>query len=86
MVTVSSLAVVYGSRGASRRQQQAAKIPGFDKPAEDAVVGCFGAALSDEGVARSANRFYDYGFLTRAVQGRRQMATLVLTSCRCKDG
>ena len=40
--------------------------PRFDKPAEDAVVGCFGAALSDEGVARSANRFYDYGFLTRA--------------------
>ena len=51
--------------------------PRVDKPAEDAVVGCFGAALSDEGVARSANRFYDYGFLTRAVKGRRQMATLV---------
>ena len=65
---------------APRRVAQTAagrEDPRVDKPAEDAVVGCFGAALSDEGVARSANRFYDYGFLTRVVQGRRQMATLV---------
>ena len=64
--TVYSLERWYGFRGRVAQTAAGPEDPRVDKPAADAVVGCFGAALSDEGVARSANRFYDYGFLTRA--------------------